>query len=1034
MTMRTWCRALVGVLLLLFCAQAVPADTLPSRSDQFSPNLRSWNPVHKTARDTTYLIGPWGSGAQVNGQFEDESGQPAWNGWTHHDLTEQTVTHWQISDYHAAQLGDSPGPDNLAAWCGDLTIPACSEDDEPGGYGNNWHDIIRWTGVVENSDIGVTVHFTAYANIDSEPGYDFTIVRHHGADGVVPLAYFDGYQPNVFIDLEFTLWQPDYQGEDHDQVVVEVAFESDGGWSDGDCLWPTAGAVQIDDITVTLDQGSGPESSFTDFQDGWGDWQTAFPPGVGDFTQIWQNLEDIDPCRTNYSSQVAFIDDGEVVPGVGPSYCIDWCYGPGGYIVNTTGGAAGPDYHLYDAVRSPVIPWPDQDLNGALLRFTLYIHETLAADAPGMFASFGIRSADTVDDLGNPTGNSIENAQWQSDNFVYYGFPSYLQGGAWVDYLLVPGRDEVQVQLECYELGYAWGWIGNNGYPAPYYDNVRLLAFPFIGPTWMATAIHMANDNFPAIGEVDLANLGNNSVRFDMADSYEDPITGVVVAGDSIVVEIEPLRPGAELAGRPELHFLVNQNPLFGAYRTNPEFGGAPDGLVLGDTVRTAAGAVPGRWCFDLPDSNFLFPGDVIHYYITATDGGGPDGLEWQTITIPEDTTGFHDFTGPRAYSWVGTMRALPSVYEDALNPGQLRTPRALFWHEEYPRCWDEWFSALDNLGLVCGRDYDFFFTMGAGSGVGNGLGGRATPYSIMGYEDLIYSSGMRFVSTLSDGVTEPGNDLEVLDSWLRMGDRDLWLSGDSFLEDLMINVGPAGTQFVEDWLKVSFVGGDLRPLIGNQTTPLVKPIAGNGVYLDDLTWIAYGGCDQINTFTAINVEEADGGVRLAEFLSPQGASMFSYAAATLYDDPTYGSRVIAMPYDFSFIYTDPAADKVNASLPARARVLEQTLAFFGMEGDPLDVTPALPAVEFSVRSYPNPFNPAVKLEYTLARPGRLTLKVFDMRGQLVRTLIDEVRETDGFVVWDGTDSQGAQAASGVYFYEARSGGQVEVGKLVMLR
>ena len=39
--------------------------------------------------------------------------------------------------------------------------------------------------------------------------------------------------------------------------------------------------------------------------------------GVGDFAKIWEGLEDVYPCVTNYSPQVAFIDDGIVVPGTG---------------------------------------------------------------------------------------------------------------------------------------------------------------------------------------------------------------------------------------------------------------------------------------------------------------------------------------------------------------------------------------------------------------------------------------------------------------------------------------------------------------------------------------------------------------------------------------------------------------------------------------------------------------------------------------------------------------------------------------------
>ena len=48
------------------------------------------------SRDTVHLIGPWGSGAVVNGQFEDPDGAPDWNGWTSVDITQPSIIRWQV--------------------------------------------------------------------------------------------------------------------------------------------------------------------------------------------------------------------------------------------------------------------------------------------------------------------------------------------------------------------------------------------------------------------------------------------------------------------------------------------------------------------------------------------------------------------------------------------------------------------------------------------------------------------------------------------------------------------------------------------------------------------------------------------------------------------------------------------------------------------------------------------------------------------------------------------------------------------------
>ncbi|MFO7610574.1 MAG: FlgD immunoglobulin-like domain containing protein, partial [Candidatus Krumholzibacteriia bacterium] len=86
------------------------------------------------------------------------------------------------------------------------------------------------------------------------------------------------------------------------------------------------------------------------------------------------------------------------------------------------------------------------------------------------------------------------------------------------------------------------------------------------------------------------------------------------------------------------------------------------------------------------------------------------------------------------------------------------------------------------------------------------------------------------------------------------------------------------------------------------------------------------------------------------------------------------------------------------------------------------------------VAQQPNPFNPRTVITWAMARPGQLELKVYDLRGRLVRTLHDGPAEATGSVVWDGTGDHGGAAASGVYFYEAHGAGERTVGKMTLLR
>jgi alpha-glucosidase (family GH31 glycosyl hydrolase) len=83
----------------------------------------------------------------------------------------------------------------------------------------------------------------------------------------------------------------------------------------------------------------------------------------------------------------------------------------------------------------------------------------------------------------------------------------------------------------------------------------------------------------------------------------------------------------------------------------------------------------------------------------------------------------------------------------------------------------------------------------------------------------------------------------------------------------------------------------------------------------------------------------------------------------------------------------------------------------------------------------PNPFTNGTSIGFTLGRAGRVRLEVFNLRGQRVATIIDEVRPAGRhLVVWDGRDSQGRETASGAYFYRLSSGGINQTRKMILIR
>jgi flagellar hook assembly protein FlgD len=86
-------------------------------------------------------------------------------------------------------------------------------------------------------------------------------------------------------------------------------------------------------------------------------------------------------------------------------------------------------------------------------------------------------------------------------------------------------------------------------------------------------------------------------------------------------------------------------------------------------------------------------------------------------------------------------------------------------------------------------------------------------------------------------------------------------------------------------------------------------------------------------------------------------------------------------------------------------------------------------------QNYPNPFNPSTTIRFQLERGGPVSLRVIDVRGRIVRTLVDDSRDAGWYQVrWNGTDDAGRAVASGLYFYRLRAGSFEDQKKLLLVK
>jgi hypothetical protein len=91
----------------------------------------------------------------------------------------------------------------------------------------------------------------------------------------------------------------------------------------------------------------------------------------------------------------------------------------------------------------------------------------------------------------------------------------------------------------------------------------------------------------------------------------------------------------------------------------------------------------------------------------------------------------------------------------------------------------------------------------------------------------------------------------------------------------------------------------------------------------------------------------------------------------------------------------------------------------------------SIPISSFELsQNYPNPFNPTTNISFTLISKSFVSLKVFDMLGREVATLVNEQKPAGTYTLkWNA-----ASMPSGVYFYRLQAGNDIQTRKLILLK
>jgi hypothetical protein len=103
-----------------------------------------------------------------------------------------------------------------------------------------------------------------------------------------------------------------------------------------------------------------------------------------------------------------------------------------------------------------------------------------------------------------------------------------------------------------------------------------------------------------------------------------------------------------------------------------------------------------------------------------------------------------------------------------------------------------------------------------------------------------------------------------------------------------------------------------------------------------------------------------------------------------------------------------------------------------GFNPEPMATLPTKYILE---QNYPNPFNPSTTIRYAIPEDGRVTLKVYNIAGQEVATLVNEWKTAGKYeIVFDAKNASGSTLATGVYLYRVHAGNFSETKKMILLR
>ncbi len=946
--------------------------------------------------------------------------------WTKVDLTAQIGNFWHVDNFAGMGAAYFPLAGAQSLWCGSRTSATgginavCAYQALP-GYGNSWNQGWCTKTCIPVSGDGI-LDVTFMARFDSEPSYDATTLQYTldctGATGWTDLdggtGVWDGTIPVG------TITGGAYLIGTTGPVKVRFLFASDTAWSDQDNLWNTNGAVVIDNLVaegLPLEDFEGePVGNASNSSN---DWTTCNPSGFGQYMALFPGQGQVqqDLCLRDLLCLWAAIS------GSTETYA---CGGFPAQAAVPKGNADGQ--YLTNEVWSPEIALVG---SGAVVNISFWAYRDMPLDNL-LFYVWHVRTRASGSTCPGP---------WRDRNFVYYGgqkdWLNQVQSVG--DLLLLAPGNVMQMALGIYDMCGAWCGIYGTGAchgHAPLLDNVKIYRVTALGPQWSIRDIDQFQDTFATDGTI------TGTARADAAiDRAPGPNFNSIFPGDSSVVKVsDPVSGLASDAGRAAVYAYVRVVPTqaakSGAALTQnatrwPVTGTYIDGsanswtIVKLDSTRAGTGSpVPDSFCLDLND-NLFRPGDEIRFFYGARNTAG-------TWTYASNSNLGGSYTDQNAAAVNASEFSILPINGTGSGTNDILYVDGMDGRGSQP-FFD---TAFQSLGLL--NAIDRYDVRGPSSAVANRPGARVKNVAnqlLVPYRKIIWDTGDLTI-TLGNGTGTPekSKDFDMVTSFLSglTSGGGVYIGGDDFIDEVrkyQTSVNPNGASaiaFKTTWLPHTMTTGNHVPTQGVSPVGSAVPA---GAITSDPTFIIFGGCPLINDFdvitpTAPTVNQVCYGTTTVSATSTNGAVVSKVTN-------NGSSNVAVVVSGFSFIYIK---DNDNNGVMDRAHFLKDVITFLGNT-----VTGPTPVASSKVNSldqnYPNPFNPQTTIAFSVKDRGLVTLKVYNVAGELVRTLANEEFIAGAHAkVWDGRNDAGQPVSSGVYFYKLVTNNFSQTKKMVLLK